>query len=104
MLTKRIIFTLIYDRGYFMHSRNFSLQRAGDAQWIIKNYNFENISRYIDEIIFLDVSRENFNKDKAFEDFQKVTNNCFVPKSFGGKLKKIQDLEKCFEKGADKNL
>ena len=28
MLTKRIIFTLIYDRGNFMHSRNFNLQKA----------------------------------------------------------------------------
>ena len=102
MLTKRIIFTLLYDRGFFMHSRNFSLQKAGNAEWIVKNYNFEKISRHIDEIIFLDVSRDNFDKKNTFNDFKKVTKNCFVPKSIGGKLRKIEDFEECFENGADK--
>lgn len=102
MLTKRIIFTLIYDRGYFMHSRNFSLQRAGDSDWIIKNYNFESISRHIDEIIFLDVSRESFDKEIALNDFKKVTNNCFVPKSYGGRLRDFEDFNRSFQNGADK--
>ena len=85
-----------------MHSRNFSLQRAGDSNWVIKNYNFEDISRHIDEIIFLDVSREDFDKEITLNDFKKVTNNCFVPKSFGGRLRNFEDFEKSFQNGADK--
>ena len=30
MLTKRLIFTLLYDNGSFMLSRNFRLQKIGD--------------------------------------------------------------------------
>tara|TARA_B110000008_G_C16901686_1_gene537060 strand:+ start:296 stop:1051 length:756 start_codon:yes stop_codon:yes gene_type:complete len=85
-----------------MHSRNFSLQRAGDSEWIIENYNFEEISKHIDELVFLDVSREDFDRTIALHDFIKVTNNCFVPKSFGGRLRSFQDFENCFSNGADK--
>ncbi len=31
MLKKRLIFTLLYDRGSFMLSRNFRLQKVGDV-------------------------------------------------------------------------
>ncbi len=85
-----------------MHSRNFSLQKAGDSDWILKNYNFEKVSRFIDEIIFLDVSRKEYLQDRVMDDFKKVTNNCFVPISFGGKLRSDKDIENCFLNGADK--
>ena len=58
MLKKRLIFTLLYDSGYFSLSRNFRLQRVGDLKWLKENYNFEYISRYIDELIVLDVSKK----------------------------------------------
>ena len=100
--TKRIIFTLIYDRGFFMHSRNFRLQKAGDSNWIIKNYNFQEMSRHIDEIIFLDVSREEYPEEETKKDFKKVTDCCFVPISYGGKLRTIEQIEDKFKNGADK--
>ena len=40
MLKKRLIFTLLYDSGNFMLSRNFNLQRVGDVNWLAENYNF----------------------------------------------------------------
>ena len=100
--TKRIIFTLIYDRGFFMHSRNFRLQRAGNSDWIIKNYNFQEMSRHVDELIFLDVSRESYSEIKTKEDFKLVTDCCFVPVSFGGKLRTIEQVKDRFKNGADK--
>jgi len=102
MLAKRIIFTLIYDQGFFMQSRNFRLQRAGDSDWINNNYNFSDISRYIDEIIFLDCSREDFPFEKKYDDFLKVTRNCFVPKAMGGRIRSINDVDFAFSNGADK--
>ena len=58
MLKKRLIFTLLYDSGNFMLSRNFNLQRVGDVNWLAENYNFSSIAFSIDELIILDVSRE----------------------------------------------
>ena len=56
MLKKRIIFCLLYKDGYFVQSRNFITNIIGDTNWIIKNYNFLNISNYIDELIIIDIS------------------------------------------------
>ena len=58
MLKKRVIFVLLYDRGTFMLSRNFSLQKVGDLDWLKKNYDFCRVAFSIDELIILDVSRE----------------------------------------------
>ena len=61
MLKKRLIFTLLYDNGYFMLSRNFRLQKVGDDNWLKNSYNFEEIAFSIDELILLDVTRNNKN-------------------------------------------
>ncbi len=57
MLRKRIIFTLIYSEGYFMQSRNFRLQKVGDAEWLELNYKFQNIAFALDELIILNATR-----------------------------------------------
>ena len=62
MLKKRLIFSLLYSEGYFLQSRNFNLQKVGNIDWLKNNYNFKNISPYIDELIVLDVSRKDRNK------------------------------------------
>ena len=48
MLKKRLIFSLLYSEGYFLQSRNFNLQKVGNIDWLKNNYNFKNISPYID--------------------------------------------------------
>ena len=57
MLKKRVIFTLLYDNGSFMLSRNFRLQKVGDLEWLKKNYNFSKLAFSIDELVLLDVTR-----------------------------------------------
>ena len=49
MLRKRLIFVLIYSEGFFCQSRNFRLQKVGKVDWIIDNYKFSEVSKYIDE-------------------------------------------------------
>ena len=63
MKKKRLIFTLLHNNGGYMLSRNFRLQRVGDANWINKNYNFGKIAFSIDELVLLDVTRENRNQE-----------------------------------------
>ena len=86
MLQKRIIFSLLYKDGQYVQSRNFVTNSIGDTDWIIKNYNFENISKYIDELIILDIS-ENKNMDNFLKSVEKITKKTFVPLSLGGGLR-----------------
>ena len=58
MLRKRIIYTLLYDDGYFIQSRNFRRQKIGKADWVNKNYRLDYISNFIDELIILDISKK----------------------------------------------
>ena len=102
MLKKRIIFTLLYDSGNFMLSRNFTLQKVGNTEWLEKNYDFSKLSFYIDELIILDVSRKHKNQTGFFEILKNITKKSFVPVSAGGGIKSVQDAHSFLRSGADK--
>ena len=55
MLKKRLIFTLLVDNENFVLSRNFALQKVGNYEWFIKNYNLVYLKYSIDELIILNV-------------------------------------------------
>ena len=80
MIKKRIIFTFYYYEGYFVQSRNFSLQKVGDIEWIKKNFDLEKISNYIDEVAIINLSTNDFYEDflKSLRELSKFfnTNNC----------------------------
>ncbi len=102
MPRKRLIFTLLHDSGNFMLSRNFRLQRVGNATWLEKNYNFAEIAFAIDELIVLDVSRG----DRDFAAFcsclERVTRGCFAPIAAGGGIRNAQQAKDLLRAGADK--
>lgn len=102
MLKKRFIFTLLYDSGKFMLSRNFKLQQVGDLKWLKNNYKFWENSKFIDEIIILDVSRGETNFDDFVITIQNVVSSCFVPVAAGGGIRTLNDVEKLISAGADK--
>jgi imidazole glycerol-phosphate synthase subunit HisF len=102
MLKPRIIFTLLYQDGNFMLSRNFRLQRVGDIKWLEKNYDFSQIAFSIDELIILDVSRGEKDKDKFSEHVKELNKICFVPIAAGGGVNSIDDALQLFKSGADK--
>ena len=102
MHKKRIIFTLLYDDGNFMLSRNFRLQKVGNLDWLKKNYNFSHISSYIDELIIFDVSRNERNIDKFCKALTVLTDGCFVPITAGGGIRKLDDAKYLLRSGADK--
>ena len=101
-LKKRIIFTLLYCSGNFVLSRNFRLQNIGNYEWLIKNYNFENISFYIDELIILDVSRDNRYIREFSNLISDLSKNIFVPITAGGGIQSIEDAKILLNSGADK--
>lgn len=102
VLKKRIIFTLLYNDGYYMLSRNFRLQKVGDIGWLQKNYNFNNIAFSIDELIVLDVSRKERDIDRFCQDLKCIAKDCFIPVSAGGGIDRIEKARKLFQAGADK--
>lgn len=102
MLKKRLIFTLLYKDGFFMLSRNFRLQKIGNLEWIIENYNFSNISRYIDELCILNVSQNRDSHPQFLEVLKELSQGCFVPIAVGGGIRTYGDSRSCFTSGADK--
>jgi cyclase len=102
MLKKRLIFTLLYHDGAFMLSRNFRLQRVGDLEWLRKNYNFSRISYSIDELVILDVTRENRNLEEFCETLKALTDQCFVPIAAGGGVESVAAARQLLRSGADK--
>ena len=102
MLKKRVIFTLLYDSGYFTLSRNFRLQKVGNMQWLKKNYNFSHISFSIDELIILDVTRGERNEETFYEHVRLLNDECFVPIAAGGSIREVEQARKLLHSGADK--
>jgi cyclase len=102
MLKKRLVFTLLYDRGSFMLSRNFRMQNVGNIEWLKKNYDFSQISYSIDELIVLDVTRGKKNLEEFCSTLKLLTDGCFVPISAGGGINQIESARLLLRSGADK--
>jgi cyclase len=102
MLKKRLIFTLLYQHGQFMLSRNFRLQNVGGLNWLQNNYNFSHISYSIDELIVLDVSRGRKQSEDFCAALKKLSAGCFVPIAAGGGVWTINDARNLLRSGADK--
>ena len=102
MLKKRVIFTLLYDMGSFVLSRNFRLQKVGNLRWLQKNYNFSQISFSIDELIILDVSRGKRDEEKFRDCIRTLTEECFIPIAAGGGIRTLEQAHKLLHSGADK--
>ena len=105
MLKKRLIFILFFQDGFFHLSRNFNLQRVGNASWLVDKFKFNSIGDYIDELIILDVSRGRENKENISllrDAVEQVMKGIFVPLSLGGGITSLSNAKDFFEMGADK--
>ena len=102
MLKKRIIFTLLFCDGNFMLSRNFRLQKVGNLEWLNTNYNFSKISRFIDELVVLDVTRKGRNLSTFCDTLKSLSENCFVPIAAGGGVNCVESARQLLKSGADK--
>jgi len=102
MLRDRLIFSLIYNAGAFMQSRNFRLQRVGDINWLERNYKFQKISFSLDELIIVDATKENKDIKKFTETVKRLANDVFIPVAAGGGIRQLEDAELLFNNGADK--
>lgn len=109
MLKKRLIFVLYFSNGKFHLSRNFKLQSVGDARWLFDKFKFHTISKYVDEIIILDVDRDRrrvkYGFSIEFIDAVKfLMQKTFCPLTIGGGITSLEQVANCFDIGADKVL
>lgn len=97
MLKKRVIISLLFNNGVLYRTRNFVPNN-------IYTHNFID-TWSVDEVVMLDISRTGEDR-KEIEDFisvvQKISQNCFVPLSVGGRIFSLEDAEKYLKNGADK--
>ena len=100
---KRLIFTLLYKDGYFILSRNFRNQNVGKLSWVLKNYNLEEVTNFIDELIIIDISKKK-NKSKFNKTISEISKKTFIPLVVGGGIENLKDVEEVLENGADKIL
>jgi len=103
-MKKRLIFTLLYERGTFVLSRNFRTQKIGNIEWLNKNYNFSRVARYIDELVLVNVSQSRDFDEQFRTTLSLLLEGVFAPVTAGGGINSVNDAEKLFASGADKIL
>ena len=99
MLAKRIIPCLDVNAGRVVKGVNFgSLRDAGDPVEIAHRYDAEGA----DELTFLDITASSDERDIIVEVIEAVANQVFIPLTVGGGVRKVDDVRRLLNAGADK--
>lgn len=110
MLKKRIIPVLLLRNGYIVQSRNFNrYQLLGTPSTAVERLTHWNA----DELIYLDISQESYydlkRNDLNYPEFSEIADiirlvatRCFMPLTFGGKIRQMNDVHMRITSGADK--
>jgi len=111
MLKVRLIPVLFLKDGYLVRSETFNThQNLGNPIAQVKRYNLWNV----DELIYIDISESDLYSKKRLdmgeEDIPSniselitvVSKNCFMPLTFGGKIRTLDDISLRMSLGADK--
>lgn len=98
-LAKRIIPCLDVDNGRVVKGVKFlDIRDAGDPVEIAKRYNEQGA----DEITFLDISASHEGRDTMVQTVEKIASEIFIPLTVGGGIRKVEDIRRMLNAGADK--
>lgn len=99
MLAKRIIPCLDVSAGRVVKGVNFvSLRDAGDPIEIARRYDEQGA----DEITFLDITASSDDRDIILHIVEACANQVFIPLTVGGGVRKVEDVRRLLNAGADK--
>ncbi len=99
MLAKRIIPCLDVTAGRVVKGVNFvELKDAGDPIEIAKRYN----DAGADELTFLDITASSDERDIILHIIEAVAEQVFIPLTVGGGVRKVEDVRRLLNAGADK--
>jgi len=98
-LAKRIIPCLDVDAGRVVKGVQFlEIRDAGDPVDVARAYNAEGA----DEITFLDITASSDNRDTIIHVVEQVASEVFIPLTVGGGIRKVSDVRRLLNAGADK--
>ncbi|MAO52040.1 MAG: imidazole glycerol phosphate synthase subunit HisF [Pusillimonas sp.] len=98
-LTRRIIPCLDVTAGRVVKGVNFvGLVDAGDPVEIAHRYNQQGA----DELTFLDITATSDNRDLILPIIESVASQVFIPLTVGGGVRKVADIQRLLNAGADK--
>ncbi len=99
MLKVRIIPCLDVKDGRVVKGVNFvDLVDAGDPVEAAAAYD----AAGADELCFLDITASSDNRDTIFDIVERTAERCFMPLTVGGGVRKLEDIRRLLEAGADK--
>jgi len=98
-LAKRIIPCLDVDNGRVVKGVKFvDIRDAGDPVEVARRYDREGA----DEITFLDITATKDNRDTIVHVVEQVASEVFIPLTVGGGIRKLEDIRRMLNAGADK--
>ena len=98
-LAKRIIPCLDVRNGRVVKGVNFvGIRDAGDPVEVAARYNREGA----DEITFLDITASSDDRDTIIHVVEAVASQVFIPLTVGGGVRKVADIRRLLNAGADK--
>ena len=98
-LAKRIIPCLDVTSGRVVKGVNFvSLRDAGDPVEIARRYDEQGA----DELTFLDITASSDDRDLILRVIEEVATQVFIPLTVGGGVRKVEDVRRLLNAGADK--
>lgn len=99
VLAKRIIPCLDVTAGRVVKGVNFvDLRDAGDPVEIARRYNEQGA----DELTFLDITASSDKRDIIVSVIEAVASQVFIPLTVGGGVRKVSDIRRLLNAGADK--
>lgn len=98
-LAKRIIPCLDVDNGRVVKGVQFvDIRDAGDPVEVAKRYDEQGA----DEITFLDITATHDDRDTIVHVVEAVASQVFIPLTVGGGIRKLEDIRRMLNAGADK--
>jgi imidazole glycerol-phosphate synthase subunit HisF len=98
-LAKRVIPCLDVTEGRVVKGVNFlALQDAGDPVEIASRYDDQGA----DELAFLDITASSDGRDLILHVIEAVASRVFIPLTVGGGVRKVEDVRRLLNAGADK--
>jgi len=99
MLTTRIIPTLLWkDVGLVKGEAFDSWRRVGPVLPAIRVYN----QREVDELILVDITAHATGAEPDYESIAELAQDCFVPLTYGGGVRRLEQVRRLLRAGADK--
>ncbi len=110
MLKKRLIPCLLLKNGLLVRSESFSIHQVlGNPIHEVERFN----TWSVDELIYLDISQEDYydlrrddmkvkSRNHPLDILEDVSRSCFMPLTFGGRIRALSDIRDRISRGADK--